>query len=60
LPATVGAGRAIAALVADVRPLGPVALVPAVVLLFAAAALAAYLPARRATRIDPIQALRAE
>jgi ABC-type antimicrobial peptide transport system permease subunit len=60
LPATVVAGRATASLVADVPPLGPAALIPAVVLLFTAAALAAYIPARRATRIDPIQALRTE
>ncbi len=60
LPAAVVAARAIASLVADVRPLGPAALIPAVVLLFTAAALAAYIPARRATRIDPIQALRTE
>jgi ABC-type antimicrobial peptide transport system permease subunit len=60
LPATVAAGRATARLVADIRPLGPMAVIPAVLLLFAAAALAAYIPARRATRIDPIQALRTE
>ncbi|MBX6365223.1 MAG: ABC transporter permease, partial [Gemmatimonadetes bacterium] len=52
--------RVLASLLYGVGPLDPVTFlgVPAAVL--AAAALASWLPARRATRVDPIVALRAE
>jgi ABC-type lipoprotein release transport system permease subunit len=43
-----------------VSPLDPVAYVAAVTATLAAAALASYLPARRAAMIDPIETLRAE
>jgi ABC-type lipoprotein release transport system permease subunit len=43
-----------------VGPMDPIAYVAAVVVTIAGAALASYLPARRAATIDPIETLRAE
>ena len=44
----------------ETEPLDPVTLTGAAALLVGAALLATYLPARRATRVDPVEALRAE
>jgi ABC-type antimicrobial peptide transport system permease subunit len=50
--------RLLAGLVYGVTPTDPATLAGAVLALAAAASLASWLPARRATRIDPSRALR--
>jgi len=54
------AGRSAAALLFRVAPSDPLTLTGAIAVLSAIALLAGYLPARRATRIEPVIALRAE
>jgi putative ABC transport system permease protein len=44
----------------EVSPTDPAVLAAVVLLLFAIALLACYLPARRAARVDPMEALRCE
>jgi len=60
LAASLAAGRLIASLLFGVGPRDPIQLAGAVLLLAAATILAAYLPARRAARLDPMAALREE
>ena len=55
-----GAGRALTSLLYDVGSLDPGALLTAIVSLAVVAILACWFPARRATRVDPIVALRYE
>ncbi|MGH7505065.1 MAG: FtsX-like permease family protein, partial [Longimicrobiales bacterium] len=52
--------RVLAGLVYGVSPHDPIAFIAAPVVLLSVAALAALIPARRATRIDPMLAIRAE
>jgi predicted permease len=54
------ATRLLRTLLFDLSPTDPATLAAVSCLLLIVAVLAAYLPARRATRIDPVQALRAE
>jgi predicted permease len=57
---TLAGGRLVARFLTGIRPDDPVALAAAGVLLLATAAAAGYLPARRASRVDPMVALRTE
>jgi predicted permease len=52
--------RLLRTLLFEVSPTDPITLVGVCATLLGVAALAAYLPARRATRVDPMRALRAE
>ena len=60
LAGALATSRLFTSLLFDVSPLDPIALGTASVLLLGVGALAAYVPARRATRVDPVQALRAD
>jgi predicted permease len=60
LPAAWVASRWVESLLFGVRPTDPVVMIAAIVLLGTAAQIAAYLPARRASRVDPLVALRHE
>ncbi len=53
------AGRAASALLFQVRPLDPISLAGAAIAMLAAALFATWLPARRAGRVDPREAIRA-
>src|SRR6478752_3473662 len=57
---SLAAGRVLAKILYDVSPSDPLALVTATLMLAVAALLACFLPARRATCINPITALRTE
>jgi ABC-type antimicrobial peptide transport system permease subunit len=53
-------GRSFSSLLYGIEPVDPTAYVGAIVVVFLAAALATYLPARRAAKIDPMVTLKAE
>jgi putative ABC transport system permease protein len=52
--------RSLSSLLFEVRPVDPATYVAVVVLLLASGLVASWLPARRATRVDPAVALRHE
>jgi ABC-type antimicrobial peptide transport system permease subunit len=58
VPLAYAAGRSVASLLYGVRPLDAVAYLSAAALLITVGSIAAFLPAHRASRIDPMVALR--
>jgi ABC-type antimicrobial peptide transport system permease subunit len=60
IPAVFVIARFAETLLFDLSPTDPLSLTLAVVVMLVVALMAAYLPARRATRIDPLIALRYE
>jgi ABC-type antimicrobial peptide transport system permease subunit len=60
VPAALMAARLIASQLFGVSSADPAAILAATLTLLAVAVLASYLPARRATRVDPLVALRCE
>ncbi|HSR53026.1 MAG TPA: FtsX-like permease family protein, partial [Acidobacteriota bacterium] len=60
IPASLAAAQMLSSFLYGIQPGHPLPLAAAAVVMLAVASLAAYLPARRAARIDPISALREE
>jgi predicted permease len=60
IPAALGAAQGFRRFLYGLSPTDPATVAAAVAVMFAIAAAAAYLPARRASRVDPMQALRGE
>ena len=60
IPAAIGVGNLIKSLLFGLHPVDPVALSATIGVLAMVGGLAAFLPARRATKVDPMQALRYE
>jgi macrolide transport system ATP-binding/permease protein len=60
LPATIAASKLVQSFLFGVKPNDPASLAAAVAMLTGSALLAGYLPARKASRIDPVTAIRDE
>ena len=60
LPAVMAATRLVSSLLFGLTPADPTSIGAAAILMFAVAAGAGYFPARRATKVDPMVALRYE
>ena len=59
-PLAIAGGKTVASLLYGVKPLDPASLAIATIVMTVVAGLAAYVPARRAARLDPLAALRVD
>ena len=60
IPAAIGGSRFVSSLLFEISPRAPAPLAAAAGLMLTVSLLAAFMPARRASRVDPAIALRAE
>jgi ABC-type antimicrobial peptide transport system permease subunit len=60
VPAALAGDRLVSNMLFGLKAIDPVTLVSATIVLLMVAAIAGYLPARRASRVDPMVALRCE
>jgi predicted permease len=60
IPAALAAGRLVSSVLYDTKATDPVTITASALVMIAVAALAGYLPARRAAKVDPMVALRYE
>jgi predicted permease len=60
VPASLASSRVIASMLYGLKPYDPIAMVAVIVLLATVGALTGFVPARRATKVDPMVALRYE
>jgi len=60
LLASLAVGRALQKLLFEIKPIDIITLASVTVVLVGSSMIASYLPARRATRVDPIVALRCD
>ena len=60
LVAAAALSQLMSTLLFEIKPIDPLTYVGVAIVLLAATAVASYLPARRVTRVNPVDALRAE